>query len=84
MIHWLKRLIAGRELDELERLRKERLDRGLTPYRCAHCGGVHLLGYPTYCYQKPFATDWDVAQAAQEPEGRVRYEHLGMTGLEEE
>ena len=118
MIHWLKRLIAGHELDELERLRMptELIERkkanpenrrphlklirkGL--WECK-CGFYDVGGYgetkeeayadwkywspyaPVTTPNTPFATDLDVAQAAQEPEGRVRYEFLNQTGLEEE
>jgi hypothetical protein len=111
MIHWLKRLIAGRELDELERLRKQRPERNLLVemfdelsakemFRCIDCGSRYprdelSWGLCDPCQTKAVSemrmqrteadvTDWDVVQAAQEPEGRVDYRFLGTTGLEEE
>jgi hypothetical protein len=111
MIHWLKRLIAGRELDELERLRKERLDAVIAEqkrskpeknpfqvdmFRCIDCGSRYprdelSWGLCDPCQTKAVSeirmqrteadvTDWDVAQAAQEPEGRVDYRFLGVMG----
>jgi hypothetical protein len=90
MIRWLKRLIAGPELRELDEIALR---------RAVKEGWVEAMviaslttGEPPYDIAKRVPspdrvlTDWDVALAVEQPEpepGRIEYRFLGVTGEED-
>lgn len=84
MLTWLKRIIAGRELAELE-MRRAVMDGWAEGLALAAAIGVpvdHLeMRLPTTPARD--ADMWDVAQADEQPERGVDYRFLGMTGEEE-
>lgn len=87
MIRWLKRLIAGPELDELAMRRAIMEGWELALAIAASMTGARPHDIARHVLQPDHpVTDWDVAQASEqrEPEPtRVAYRFLGVTGEED-